>query len=75
LDYLHRCILFQGYSQRQIANILHVSNGTVGYDQIFLRQKAKENIKKYIDERLPDEYERCLIGINSILREAWNTSK
>jgi hypothetical protein len=75
LDYLHRCILFQGNSQRQIANILHVSNGTVGYDQIFLRQKAKENIKKYIDERLPDEYERCLIGINSILREAWNTSK
>jgi hypothetical protein len=26
------------------------------------------------DERLPEEYERCLVGINSILREAWNTA-
>ena len=64
----------QGYSQRQIANILQVSNGTVGNDQIFLRQKAKENIKKYVDEKLPEEYERCLVGINTILREAWDTS-
>jgi hypothetical protein len=56
------------------ANILHVSNGTVGYDQIFLRQKAKENIKKYIDERLPEEYEKCLIGLTAILKEAWPTS-
>jgi hypothetical protein len=56
------------------ANILHVSNGTVGYDQIFLRQKAKENIKKYIDERLPEEYEKCLIGLTAILKEAWTTS-
>jgi predicted transcriptional regulator len=64
----------QGYSQRQIANILQVSNGTVGNDQIFLRQKAKENIKKYVDEKLPEEYERCLVGITTILREAWDTS-
>ena len=65
----------QGYSQRQIASTLHVSNGTVGYDQIFLRQKAKENIKRYVDEKLPEEYEKCLVGITSILKEAWNTSK
>ena len=64
----------QGYSQRQIANILQVSNGTVGNDQIFLGQKAKENIKKYVDEKLPEEYERCLVGITTILREAWHTS-
>ena len=38
------------------------------------RQKAKENIKSYVNERLPEEYEKCLVGITSILREAWNTS-
>ena len=65
----------KGYSQRQIASMLHVANGTVANDQIYLRTKAKENIRKYLDERLPDEYERCLIGINSILREAWTTSQ
>jgi hypothetical protein len=38
----------------------------------FLRQQAKHNIKKYIDERLPEEYEKCLVGLTSILKEAWN---
>ncbi|MFZ0327415.1 MAG: hypothetical protein WAL66_08960 [Nitrososphaeraceae archaeon] len=32
-------------------------------------------IRKYIDERLPEEYEKCLIGLTAILREAWNTSQ
>ena len=48
--------------------MLHVSNGTVANDQLFLRQKAKENIRNYIDERLPEEYEKCLVGINTINR-------
>jgi len=64
----------QGYSQRQIAQMLQIANGTVGNDQLFLRQKAKENIRKYVDERLPEEYKKCLVGLTAILREAWNTS-
>ena len=40
----------------------------------FLRQQAKDNIKKYIDERLPEEYEKCLVGLNAITKEAWNTA-
>jgi hypothetical protein len=39
-----------------------------------LRQQAKSNIKRYIDELLPEEYEKCLVGITAILREAWTTS-
>jgi len=31
---------------------------------------AKENIKSYVDEKLPEEYEKCLVGITSILTEA-----
>ncbi|MFL6401054.1 MAG: hypothetical protein ACJ72J_15940 [Nitrososphaeraceae archaeon] len=31
--------------------------------------------KKYIDERLPEEYEKCLVGLTAILREAWNTQQ
>jgi hypothetical protein len=38
----------------------------------YLRQQAKSNIKLYIDERLPEEYERCLVGLT---REAWATSQ
>jgi hypothetical protein len=39
-----------------------------------LRQQAKDNIKKYIDERLPEEYEKCVIGLNAITKEAWNAA-
>jgi hypothetical protein len=39
------------------------------------RQQAKTNIKKYIDERLPEEYEKCLVGLNAITKEAWNTAQ
>lgn len=31
----------QGYTQREIASMLQVANGTVAEDQIFLRQQAK----------------------------------
>ncbi|MFL6400491.1 MAG: hypothetical protein ACJ72J_13055, partial [Nitrososphaeraceae archaeon] len=64
-----------GYSQRDIAQILQVSNGTVNKDLSILRQQAKSNIKRYIDERLPEEYEKCLVGLNAITREAWNTAQ
>jgi predicted transcriptional regulator len=65
----------QGHSQREIAQILQVSNGTVNRDLSYLRQQAKSNIKRYIDERLPEEYEKCLVGLTAILREAWNASQ
>jgi predicted transcriptional regulator len=65
----------QGHSQREIAQILQVSNGTVNRDLSYLRQQAKYNIKRYIDEILPEEYEKCLVGLTAILREAWNTSQ
>ena len=37
----------QGYSQREIAKLLQVGNGTIASDHMFLRQKAKENIDRY----------------------------
>jgi hypothetical protein len=46
----------------------------VGYIA-YLRQQDKINIKKYIDERLPEEYENCLVGLTAITKEAWNTSQ
>ena len=64
----------QGHSQREIAQLLQVSNGTVNKDLSILRQQAKENIKRYIDERLPEEYEKCLVGVNAITKEAWDTA-
>ena len=44
-------------SQRDIAQILQVSSGTINKDLSILREQAKSNIKLYIEERLPEEYE------------------
>ena len=65
----------KGHSQPEIATILQVGLGTVNRDLSFFRHQAKTNIKKYIDERLPEEYEKCLVGLNSIVKEAWTTSQ
>src|ERR687886_353712 len=64
----------QGYNQSEISKILQISQPTINRDITYLRQQAKTNIKRYIDERLPEEYEKCLVGLNAITREAWNTA-
>ena len=65
----------KGYSQREISQTLQVGLATVNRDISYLRNQAKANIKRYIDERLPEEYEKCLVGLTAITKEAWNTSQ
>jgi predicted transcriptional regulator len=65
----------QGYNQSEISRILQISQPTINRDITYLRQQAKANIKRYIDERLPEEYEKCLIGLTAITKEAWNTAQ
>jgi hypothetical protein len=64
----------QGHNQSEVSRILQIAISTINRDVIYLRRQAKVNIKKYIDERLPEEYEKCLVGLTSILREAWTTA-
>ncbi|MGA7900563.1 MAG: hypothetical protein WCA39_17070 [Nitrososphaeraceae archaeon] len=63
----------KGYSQREIARSLQVGLSTINRDISYLRDQAKSNIKIYIDERLPEDYEKCLVGLTAITKEAWNT--
>ena len=48
---------------------------TVSRDISYLREQAKSNIRKHINETLPMEYEKCLVGLTSILKEAWKTAE
>jgi hypothetical protein len=65
----------KGYSQRDISQVLQIGLATVNRDVSYLRSQARVNIKRYIDERLPEEYEKCLVGLTAITKEAWNTSQ
>ena len=62
----------QGRSQPEIARILQISQPTINRDLQYLRREAKENIRKYIDDKLPFEYQKCLVGLESILARTWD---
>lgn len=66
----------QGESnQSEIARILQVDKSINCNDIAYLRHQAKDNIKIYIDERLPEEYEKCMVGLTAIIKEAWTTAQ
>jgi hypothetical protein len=69
-------LLSKGESnQSEIARVLQVDRSIICRDIAHIRQQSRHNIRRYIDERLPEEYEKCLVGLTAILREAWNTSQ
>ncbi|MFL6346764.1 MAG: hypothetical protein ACJ72X_00510 [Nitrososphaeraceae archaeon] len=43
---------------------------TVNRDISYLRNETKTSIERYIDGRLPEEYEKCMIGLDAVTREA-----
>jgi hypothetical protein len=67
-------LLVKGYNHYEISGILKIPRQTITRDVQYFKQKAKEDVRKYLDQRLPEEYEKCLVGLTAILREAWNTS-
>ena len=61
----------QGHSQREIADIVHVGIGTINRDTTYLRNQAQENLKMHIQDKLPEEYQNCMTGINQVLKICW----
>jgi hypothetical protein len=61
----------QGHSQREIADTIHVGIGTINRDMAYLRNEAKENLKTHIQDKLPEEYQNCIVGINQVLKICW----
>src|SRR5215216_1727307 len=62
----------QGHSIMEIAKILQISHGTVGNDLAYLRKQAQENLQKHIQETIPQEYQKAMVGINQVLKIAWS---
>jgi hypothetical protein len=44
------------------------AHGTVNNDLVYLRKQAQENLKLYILEKLPGDYQKCMVGINQVLK-------
>ena len=65
----------KGHNQSEISNILQIHKSVISRDISFLKEQSRRQIRKYIDEKLPQEYEKCLVGITAILKEAWSAAE
>jgi hypothetical protein len=59
----------QGYSQREIASKLQVDLTAVNRDIQLLRQEAQESLQKHIHEVVPEEYQKCMVGMKRNLKQ------
>jgi hypothetical protein len=64
-------LLVRGYSQWDVAEELQIDQSTVSRDVQYLRQNAQANLQKHIQQKLPEEYQRCLTGMNQVLKLSW----
>jgi predicted transcriptional regulator len=62
----------QGNTQSDIAKTLHVGEATVSRDISSLRQQAQINLRTHINDKLPEEYQNCMVGINQVLKICWD---
>ena len=53
----------RGLSQTEIARELQVSKTLISLDIQYLRNQAKETIKEYVTEHLPEQYQVCLSAL------------
>lgn len=56
----------QGYSQIQIVTNLQMDKSIISRDLAYLRQQARDNLKIHIQDKLPEEYQNCMTGINQV---------
>jgi hypothetical protein len=62
----------RGLSYAEIAQQLQVSRASIGSDVQYLREQAKETIKEYVTEHLPEQYEVCLTVLDAIIKRAFD---
>jgi hypothetical protein len=53
------------------ASDVEVDESVISRDRAYLRQGARENLKTHIQDKLPEEYQNCMVGINQVLKICW----
>jgi hypothetical protein len=62
----------EGRSQQEIARKLRISQPTVHRDIQFERERIRNRSQTWLEEQLPFEHNACTVGLNKILRYAWD---
>src|SRR5829696_1478960 len=64
-------MLCKGMQQKDVANTLNVSEATVTLDIKALQDKSEQSLNTLAKKTLPYMYEKCIDGINEIIKECW----
>jgi hypothetical protein len=60
-----------GYSQLKIANLLNVSQSLISLDISLLRQRAREALTDYLENKLPLIFQESMAGISEVILQTW----
>jgi hypothetical protein len=59
----------EGCNQTEICQKLQLDKSVVHRDVHFLKQQAQNNLQKHIHEVVPEEYQKCMIGMKRNLKQ------
>ena len=62
----------QDFTQSEITTVLKVTQPTVNKDLAHIEKQAHDNLQKCVQETLPHEYQKCMVGINQVLKMCWS---
>jgi hypothetical protein len=60
-----------GLNHSEIARELQVARTCIVEDVQYLRKRAKESIREYTTEHLPEQYQICLAALDTILKNTF----
>jgi orotate phosphoribosyltransferase-like protein len=60
-----------GLTYMEIARELQIPKSAVGEDMLYLRKQAKESIREYVTEHLPEQYQIALSALDTILKNTF----
>ena len=54
--------------------MLNIPKVTISRAVAYWREQSKKNIKEHISDKLPLEYNKCISGLEEIIKESWNVA-
>lgn len=61
-------LVADGYTEREIAAKLQISQPTISRDVTILKKQSRKQIQEYITHQVPFEYKKTLAGLEGIIK-------
>jgi orotate phosphoribosyltransferase-like protein len=62
----------QGLTHSEITTVLKITQPTVNKDLTYVKKQAIENLQRHVQVTSPHKYQKCMVGINQVLKMTWS---